>query len=330
MANQVLLKQPVRVQELQRRVLVVLNPLAGGIADPDKHQQAIRDAFEKQGWHVDMVLLDNFEQMSASVHSYEKPYDLVAAAGGDGTISSVAEFMVGQSMPLGILPVGTGNVLAKGLGIPTNLEKAIELFVSDFYVKEIDAMRVNGRIALLNASVGISSRTIVEIRREDKRRLGMLAYIWRGVKALAGYQPHRFHLRVDGNTYIYRAAEIVVVNPEFMGLEPFYWGKDVALDDGKIDIFVIRGKSFLDLLSLIGSVLWFINRRSPLLMHIQAHKQIMFDVEKPQPVQIDGDALGTTPVVIEVLPSILKVVVPNPDAKSKRVHLSEYIPSLRS
>jgi diacylglycerol kinase family enzyme len=95
-----------------------------------------------------------------------------------------------------------------------------------------------------------------------------------------------------------------------MGLEPFYWGDDVFVDDGCVDLFVIRGKTFFDFLSMMGSVLWFIKRRSPLLMHIQAHRRIRFDTERPQPVQIDGDLIGMTPVEIKVLPAVLKIVVP--------------------
>ena len=296
--------------DIVKKVLIVFNPLAGSVSDPKKHEQIIRDSFQKHHVQLDVIRLDSPAQVSAVLEAAEQPYDLIVAAGGDGTVSSVAESLIGRDIPLGILPVGTGNVLAKALGIPMNIEKAIQMLLSDSNLKCIDAMRVNGRLSLLNASVGISSRTVSEIRREEKQRMGMFAYLWRGVKALAGFQPYRFRLIVDDNTYIYRAAEVVVVNPDFMGIEPFYWGDDVIVDDGCIDLFVIRGKTLIDLFALVGSVLWFIKRRSPLLMHIQSSRRIWFDLSPPQPVQIDGDIFGVTPVEIEILPASLKVAVP--------------------
>lgn len=294
------------------RILVVLNPLAGNVSDSNKQEQAIRKAFSKHGYQVDIVLLDKPDLIREFIAKSEHPYDLIVAAGGDGTVSGVADCLVERHIPLGILPLGTGNVVAKSLGISMNLEKAVQTIVTCPYLKYIDTMFVNGKISILNASAGITSRTISEMRREEKRRMGMFAYVWRGVKAVAGLQPHRFRIEVDDHTYIYRAAEVVIVNPDFIGVEPFYWGDDVFIDDGWVDLFVIRGKTFFDLLSLVGSVLWFIKRRSPLLMHIQAKRRIRFDVEQPLPVQIDGDIYGMTPVEIVILPASLQIIVPKP------------------
>jgi diacylglycerol kinase (ATP) len=293
------------------RALIVLNPTAGSVADPAKHEQTIRELFSKHGWQVEFVQLDSEEHWKEVVCDSLPHYEMVIAAGGDGTVSSVAELLVKKKATLGILPVGTGNVLAKALDIPMNIELAVQMLVSGCKTKSIDAMRVNGRLSLLNASVGITSRTVGDMRQEEKRSLGMLAYFWRGFKALAGYQPHLFHLVVDDQVFIYRAAEIFIVNPDFMGIEPFYWGDDVHLDDGKVDLFVVRGRTIFDFLRLVGSVVGFIQRKSTTLLHIQAKQRIWFNSDQPQPVQIDGDVIGMTPVEIEILPASLKIAVPD-------------------
>lgn len=293
-----------------KRALVVFNPTAGSVADPEKHERTIRDAFSKRGWQVEFIHLDSQERWKDAVAQSTPLYEMVIAAGGDGTVSSVAEILVGRETTLGILPVGTGNVLAKALGIPMTLDKAVQVLVAGCTIKRIDAMRVNGRISLLNASVGLTSRTVGEIHQEEKRRLGILAYFWRGLKVISGFQPHRFQLVADDHTYIYRAAEIAVVNPNFMGVEPFYWGENVSLDDGKVDVFVIRARTIFDFFSLLGRILWFIQRKSPTLLHIQASRRIWFNSDQPNPVQIDGDVIGMTPVEIEVLPGVLQVAVP--------------------
>lgn len=294
----------------QKRILVVFNPLAGNVSDPEKVEKAIRKAFSKYNTPLEIILLESSNLVSQFILTASPPYDLVVAAGGDGTVSGVADSLVGHPIPIGILPLGTGNVLAKSLGIPQNLEKAVQVIASSPTLKSVDAMLVNGKVSLLNTSAGITSHTISAMRREDKHRMGMFAYVWRGIKVIIGFQPHRFHLEVDDHSYIYPAAEVLVANPNFIGVEPFYWGDDVFLDDGCVDLFVIRGRTIFDLLAFVGSIMWFIKRRSPLLLHIQAHQRIRLDVETSLPVQVDGDLHGLTPVEIQIHPSSLQFVVP--------------------
>ena len=116
-------------------------------------------------------------------------FEMVVAAGGDGTVSAVAEGLVGTETPLGIIPLGTANVLARELGIPVELEGAVRLLAGAHGVTSIDAMKVGEKHYFTQVGVGIDAMMIRDTRREDKRRFGRIAYIWTALTGSWGSSP---------------------------------------------------------------------------------------------------------------------------------------------
>jgi diacylglycerol kinase (ATP) len=291
-----------------RRALVVLNPQAGG-SDADRVREAVtRTAAE--GLHCDVHVITPEEPGTAAVRTaLAGGLDLVAAAGGDGTVSAVASALVHTDVPLGIIPVGTGNILARDLGIPLDLDSALRLLCGPRHTRTLDAMQVGDRCFLLSIGVGLSAIMTRDTTAEDKRRLGRFAYVLRGLLALRGFQPWRFTLTVDGRISHVRAAEVVVANSSTAGDPNIRWGPHIQLDDGVLDICIVRARAPLDYFHIAWNLLRR-QKRDPRLRFLRATESIVIGAGRPLPVEADGDVIGQTPVRIQLAPAAVRVIVP--------------------
>ena len=120
------------------------------------------------------------------------------AAGGDGTVVGVANGLVNSPVPLGILPLGTGNDLARVLGVPLKVDEALDLLVGDHLIIEADALKVGDRYFFSNVSVGITPQVMGETKSAQKKRFGLLAYLWTMIRRSNLFQLHRYTLTIDG------------------------------------------------------------------------------------------------------------------------------------
>lgn len=291
------------------KVLVVLNPVAGS-AD-DNVRQVIEGHFAERGWECAVHETHAGEDLSAVAREAAAlGLDLCVAAGGDGTAAGVAGGLVHTQVPLGILPAGTGNVLAQELGVPADTESALELLTGDHEVAELDAVRVEGRYFLLNVSVGIGSLSMRDTEREAKRRFGMLAYIATMVRILIGYQPRRYTVTVDGQTRRLRASEVMVANSAAIGNPGVRLGANVYLDDGRLDLCVIRARTIVDYVGLAWSVLARQQERSRQVTWIPVRERVRIDTHSRLPVEADGEIIGDTPVEVAFEPAAVRVIVP--------------------
>lgn len=293
-----------------RHVFVVLNPVAGN-SDADAVRQALRRHFAGSHWAYEVYETNGGEHLAETVrNALERGFDRVVAVGGDGTVSGVADGLVHTAIPMGIIPVGTANTLARDLGIPLDLDKALDVLAGDHATKQIDGMQVNDQFFVLNISIGVTSLTIRHTERRQKRRFGLAAYIWNGATWLIGFQPRRFTVIVDDRPSRLRASEVVIANSNVIGMPPFRWGSHVRLDDGKLDVCIVRARSAPDYVRLTWSILLGQQRRDPGVRYLCAERSISINVDQPLPVQGDGEIIGQTPVQAQVVPNALRVIVP--------------------
>jgi YegS/Rv2252/BmrU family lipid kinase len=236
--------------------------------------------------------------------------DLLVAAGGDGTVSGVASGLLGTGIPLGILPLGTGNVVARELGIPTKLERALALLVGKHSTSTIDAMQVGDQLYLLAVGAGISGRVMRDTRRDAKRWLGRLSYLWPGIKGLLGLQLARFEIVVDGRSTQARASEVMVANSGAAGDPHIRWGPSVRWDDAQLSVCIVRARTLLDYVVLAGRALLGRPARDPNLSYLTAEQSVIIRSEAPLPAQGDGNYIGQTPLRVELLPAAVRLIVP--------------------
>jgi YegS/Rv2252/BmrU family lipid kinase len=291
-----------------RRAWVVLNPHAGG-SDADRLREAVART-AAAGLHCDVHVITPEEPLTATVRAaLPSGLDLVAAAGGDGTVSAVASALVHTDVPLGIIPIGTGNILARDLGIPLDLDSALQLLCGPHHTRTLDAMQVADRHFLLSIGVGLSAVMMRDTTPADKRRLGRQAYLLRGLQALLGFQPRRFTLAVDGRVSRVRAAEVVVANSSTAGSANIRWGPHIHLDDGALDVCIVRARVSLDYFKIAWHLLRR-QKRDPRLRFLRATDSIVITAGRPLPVEADGDWIGQTPLRIQLVPAAVRVIVP--------------------
>jgi YegS/Rv2252/BmrU family lipid kinase len=294
-----------------QRVFVILNP-AAGTCTADDVRAALGRHFSCEQGACDIHETTRQDDLSALARdAAARGCDLVVAAGGDGTVSAVADGVAGSSTPLGIIPLGTANVLARELGVPVDLDEACRLLAGPLATTAIDAMVVGERSYLTQVGVGIDALMIRDTGREEKRRLGRVAYLWTAAVHLFGFEPRRFAIAVDGRpAERSKASQVVVANSATLGQPPFRWGPDIRPDDGRVDVCIIRARHLIDYAVLAWYVVTRQHRRSRQVGYLRAGRSVRIESDRPLPVQADGEIVGETPVEVRVAPGAVRVVTP--------------------
>jgi diacylglycerol kinase (ATP) len=300
-----------------QKVLVVFNPKAGKEDQADEVRAALAHHFTAPQWTSEIYETTGQadEDVAALCRAAcEKGADLVIAAGGDGTLIGVANGLVHNSVPLGILPLGTGNALARALLIPLNLDGAIELLVNDHTVMEIDALQVGERYFFSNVSVGISPQMMKDTKSADKKLFGLLAYALAMIKRSGVFQLQRYTLTLDGRPRSIRAAEVLISSPTLLEQPPFLFGPPETLDDGQLEVYVVTAHTLADYALLVWDLFRRPGRSAAKLTHLAATHSVCIEADRSHLVQADGEVIGHTPVEIQLVSKAIHVIRPKPAA----------------
>lgn len=294
-----------------RRAFIVLNPVAGR-CNADLVRQVLDLSLALRGWSYMIYQTTGHDDFAAVLGPViQERYDLVIAAGGDGTVSAVAQHLSGSYIPLGILPVGTANVLALELGIPFELAYAAALFADEHQLKKLDMMQVGDRRFLLQIGVGLDSLMIQNTARAAKRRFGRAAYLVTLLGKMIGYQSQRCTLLVDGQRMRPRVWQLLVANAGTLGVPPFRWGPDIAPSDGELDLCIFNVRLPFDYVRIGWQMLTGGEPVKPNVTYVRVKRRVIVSSDHAMPVQADGEIIGETPIQIDVLPQAITIVVPS-------------------
>ena len=231
----------------------------------------------------------------------------LVVCGGDGTLMEVAQAMAGTDIELAVVPLGTGNLLARNLDLPMEWEEAVRRALSGTPTV-MDCGRANGTYFLINAGIGLDAQIMAQTSAESKDKLGLLAYVISATKSARG-QSCKFSIAVDGQEdRHYRAKTVFVANMGKIQADiPIVC--EARADDGHLNVAVIQASSPLEWLSLIFNVI----RRQPHKSagyRTLAGKEIVVTVQgNALPYQCDGnDFPPTTTLKVEVVPGGIKVI----------------------
>lgn len=237
---------------------------------------------------------------------------LVIAAGGDGTVSSVASALLGTDICLGVLPLGTSNSIAQSLGIPTDLEGAVEVLIHGEPTR-IDAARANGRPMLLLSAVGLHADTIGETAQEAKQRWGVLAYVGTGLKKLMSLEPFLVEIETEDQRIHCRATAVTIANMAPVRTVLAQGPSIISPEDGRLDLTIVSATTLVEAVTAGLHLLKTAMDGQPVEQDnigFLAARSLRVTTDPPQHVLIDGEEAGSTPLVVECLPSALKVMVP--------------------
>jgi len=274
--------------------------------------EAVRRGFAESGATFDIVETHAGDPVSEMVRArLSEGWTCAVAVGGDGTVSAVAHALIGSDVALAIVPTGTGNLVARELGIPIDVGEAVALLSGRSHTRRIDAMSIGERTYLLNAGVGINAEVIDRTSRLGKALFGRSAYFGTAVWKVLQAKPQRLEITVDGKSYVYQATDVAISNCGILAKALNPNGPDVRVDDGRIDVCILCMKTPLEY-PWYYFLKWIMPKRVNKVMHVfTAEKRVSVKSDTPIVVQADGDIVGTTPVEVVVLPSALKVWVPD-------------------
>ncbi|HYE43040.1 MAG TPA: lipid kinase [Caulobacteraceae bacterium] len=233
--------------------------------------------------------------------------DLVIVCGGDGTVAAAARGLVQAGLPMGLLPLGTANDLARTLGIPTDLAAAADVIIAGRR-ERIDLGEVNGHPFFNVASLGLSAEVAQRLSGADKKRWGPLAYAVRALQVLVTARPFRAEIRVRDQTIRVRTLQIAVGNGRHYGGGTVI-EEHASITDGRLDLYSLDPRAVWKLALMFQR---FREGRHGIWAEVQTAKCFEFDVttRKPRPINADGDIVTETPAHFVVRPGAVEVFVP--------------------
>lgn len=238
------------------KVVALVNARAGALEHQDAgtFRDRLISAFAESGVSADLEFLSGDRLQKGAEDATKKAarheIDAVVVCGGDGSIRTVASVLTGTSVPLGILPLGTLNHFAKDLGIPSDIEGAVEV-ISAGRARAVDVAEVNGHVFINNSSVGIYPFLVLD--RERKRRTeGRAKWVATGLAVLQmlwQFPLRRLSISTDGATESVRTSLLFVGNNKYdLALSSF--GKRERLDEGELWLYVSKQQSRIALIWL--------------------------------------------------------------------------------
>jgi YegS/Rv2252/BmrU family lipid kinase len=241
-------------------------------------------------------------------------YRAVLAAGGDGTIAEVITGLAGSPVPLGIIPHGTGNQLAANLGIPSDVEGAVEVAVNGVPTPIDIGQLSDGRYFALMAGAGWDAEVMSSCTRELKDRWGFAAYLFAGLRSSVAPPSALFRITADGQEIEVRAATVLVANAGqlFHALFPVEVriAPGVSFHDGLLDVCIFAPRG----LTGVAAMLWRVARRQyqgdERMIYLQA-REVRIETDPPIITQVDGDLAGQTPLAARAVEGGVRVLLPS-------------------
>ena len=266
--------------------LLLLNP---GARKVDDQSVEVADQLRERGLQVVFEPLTDATRAGDIIRRHAADVDRVIIGSGDGTLGAATQALIDTGLPLGILPFGTANNIARTLGIPTDVDAALAI-ASGNSTRHIDVGRVNGRCFLTTASFGLSVAITEELTSDAKAQWGQ-----------------RICTRTGGMLET-RSVQVVVGNGRYYGTALQVAG-DAAIDDHALDLYSIEVQHWWRLLALGPALKRGTHGKSD-TVHTARARAFEIVTSTPCPIDADGELIGETPAKFDMLPDALAVFVP--------------------
>ena len=288
-----------------RRALLIVNAKSrsGGSLAGDA-----LDGLHQRGISAEIVDCSTPDDLRASINTHAKGADLIIVGGGDGTLNAAVSGILDTKLPLGILPMGTANDLARTLGIPPDINAAMDIIAAG-NTRHIDLGSVNGRPYFNVASIGLSVDLAHELTPEIKQRFGRLGYALAALRVVSRAKPFRAEIKMSGGA-IKKTLSLQIA----IGNGRHYGGGNLVtetadIQDGILDLYSLEYREAWHILVKF----WSFRRGEHIRQaEVQDLRDTKFQIStrKPRHVNADGEIITMTPATFEIMPSALEVCVP--------------------
>jgi diacylglycerol kinase (ATP) len=295
-----------------RRILFIINPTAGQ-RSTTRSVRKIEETLAGQGIDFEVRTTEaagDTQRWARAAHA--EGFDLVTVVGGDGTVREAVGGLVrsGSRVPLAQIPTGTTNVTARALSIPMDVRKALNVIIDGKTVAfDVGYLPDHDHYFVFVAGAGYDASLISDTHPELKRKIGFFAYVASGVKHFFRVRPVAVRIDIDGKTTYTKAHTVMAINIGNIANLRWSLAPDIDPHDGKLNIMVLSSRSYWGSLLVLLRV---ITKRYHGYAHIRHFQgtRIRVVANPPLPFEIDGETLGTTPFLAEVIPAGIRYVVP--------------------
>ena len=289
----------------KNKILIIHNPNAGRRGR--KKIMAVLDGIKKNQISIELIMTEYAGHGIELAKQYcsSNNIDMIVAAGGDGTINEVINGLYGSNMPLGIIPLGTVNILAKEIGLKNTTAHIVDTIVR-FHCQKIYIAKINESYFALMASVGLDALSVQNVNLKLKKYLGEFAYFISFIKQLIISNDTEYQVTIDGKGHTCFGA--IVSNGKY------YAGKYICaprsdIKDDKLYVVLMKNKGRFNLLRYFVAIIT--NRVDALHdMELYPAKSISIACAIAAPIQVDGDNFGDLPVQISISKKTISLVSP--------------------
>jgi diacylglycerol kinase (ATP) len=293
---------------LGARVRVVVNPIAGAGLGTWVLPILVR-RLARLGFTSEVVRTLSAEDARQAAGEVDESYHAVVAVGGDGTVREVISGLSREDVPVGVVPMGTANVLARELRLPFEPERAARVIAAR-HVRRLDLARANGRPFLLVAGVGLDAEVTRRVHASRRGAITILNYLPALLAEVVWFRTPALRVAVDGRPLNREGQYVVISNTRhFGGL--LVMALDAVPDDGRLDVCVYRLPRRH---AVLGLMVRFLTHRRPDARRATFVQGRRIEVTSSERVlyQLDGDPAGVLPLTIDLAPRAVSVIVPPP------------------
>lgn len=287
-----------------RRILLIFNPTAGGsrrarfertVAALSTLPCTLTLAETKYAGHAEEI----------ARRASPEAFDIVAACGGDGTINEVINGLADKDVALGVVPLGTANVLAREIGLAIDPDRIANALAYG-PIRTVHTGRANGRRFIMMAGIGFDAMVVSRVSLKLKKLIGPLAYVWESMRQVAGYGFHRHDVTIDGAAY-HPVSMVVCKGRRYGG--PYIAAPDASLNEAKFQIVLMNGRGWFSVVRYgLGLMLGRMTAWRD--VELVAGREVIVHGNAGSPVQADGDIVATFPLRISLDPAPVRLVYP--------------------
>jgi YegS/Rv2252/BmrU family lipid kinase len=289
------------------KALMIVNPAS---RRGSRSVRAATRTFDALDVAVDVIVTKRRGHAGDVAAQHAAGYDAVFALGGDGTAVEVIGALSPDGPPVGVLPGGTGNLLARSLGISMRVSRAVHSLI-DGDEARIDLGRLDdGTRFAIGAGVGIDASMIAGTSQAWKRRAGVLAYVVAGTNHVLRRQRFQARITVDGVITNRQAAVVLVANFGVLLNGLVTLGDGILRDDGKLDVCIFDPITLADVARVTRKLLFRDFSPDPSMTYLKG-RRISIETEPQLPAQADGELIGLTPFSAYVEPLAARLLVPH-------------------